>query len=234
MAQTNNILLGSPGVASQTNTIMIGNSSTNACYVAGIYGNSIGTTNAPVLISNDNKLGTTGGSGNDIFGSLNFCAYLNSNVAGVTGDGTDYYLGSTTALTFQYNNSSGAFVLGTGAGTGTGNAAYFEAPVNGTYYFLFLMQLLIGSPANLPDGDCVCSIEVPGIGNYSSFFGAVGLGENIFLGDQVITVAAQIAMTATSKAYFSFLINRASPSRVDGVHGNSNPLVTYICGYRIT
>jgi hypothetical protein len=58
-AETENILIANPGVASETNTIRIGVEGTQtAAYMAGIYDEPIGTPNGVVYVDSTGKLGT--------------------------------------------------------------------------------------------------------------------------------------------------------------------------------
>lgn len=135
MAQTNNILVGSPGVASQNSTIMLGNTQTST-YISGIYNQSVGGTNQLVHIDSNGQLGTTTAGGG--FSSLNtfpFLAYLVGQTPSITGTGVKYYLGSTIALTEKFD-VGGNFNAGTGSGAGKANGAYFLAPSAGVYQFM--------------------------------------------------------------------------------------------------
>jgi len=64
---------------------------------------------------------------------LAFFAYIPSNIANVTGDGSTYYFGRNAAMTEVYD-SGNDFFPGTG-GTGAASEAVFTAPVPGVYYF---------------------------------------------------------------------------------------------------
>lgn len=226
----NNILIGNPGIAGgQSDTIAIGDGTQTACYVAGIYGNSIGSTNALVSIDSNNKLGTVGGA-SGVFGSLSFLAYLGTTASNVTGDSTVYYLGSTQALTANYNNSGGAFFVGDGAGTGTSHAAYFQAPATGTYFFQVILNMQIGSPSTGTVSDGTLSVSTPS-GDYETTFDGDAFGD-AFLGDQLLLVSVETSLVLNEKAYFKYRISRDTPSKVDGAYGQSSPYVTYICGYR--
>jgi len=66
-AESNNILISNAGAASESNVIRIGTQGSgtgqqNTAYMAGIYGSSVGGTNALVFADNTGKLGTTGGT----------------------------------------------------------------------------------------------------------------------------------------------------------------------------
>ena len=58
-SESNNILIGNPGVVSESNTIRIGVEATQtSAFMAGVYNQSVGATNAQVFIDNTGKLGT--------------------------------------------------------------------------------------------------------------------------------------------------------------------------------
>jgi trimeric autotransporter adhesin len=67
-SESSNIIIGNAGTAAESNVIRIGTDGAgagqqNATFIAGIYGESVGGTNAAVFIDNTGKLGTVGGSG---------------------------------------------------------------------------------------------------------------------------------------------------------------------------
>lgn len=219
MAQSTNILIGSPGIASQTSTIMIGNTQTDT-YCAGIYGQSIGATNKVLVVDSDNKLGTTTSSD----GNNSFLFYLGTNVTNVTGDSTIYYLGSTTALTAEFDNSGGAFYAGDGSGVGTAHAAYFQAPETGHYFFNLVLEYRRGQIANLTY--LRSFIETP-----SNVYANVM--EHGFVGDQSLVNSTLVSLSAGEKAYFSFSTLYVVSSIVDGIFGNTNPNITYVSGFRV-
>lgn len=70
-SESSNILIGNEGTVSDNNTIRIGTDGSSpgeqdACYIAGIYGQTIGGTNAAVFIDSTGKLGTVGGGGGGV------------------------------------------------------------------------------------------------------------------------------------------------------------------------
>jgi trimeric autotransporter adhesin len=67
-SESDNIIVGnSTGVGGEYFTIRIGEQGTqNSCYIAGIYGSSVGATNSAVFIDSTGNLGTSGGSGGTV------------------------------------------------------------------------------------------------------------------------------------------------------------------------
>jgi hypothetical protein len=63
-AESSNILLNSPGVASENNTLHIGagtgtgTQQLNAAFISGIFGKTVGVSGVPVVVDNADKLGT--------------------------------------------------------------------------------------------------------------------------------------------------------------------------------
>jgi hypothetical protein len=149
--EANNILISSSGVASETNTIRIGTDGSgdlqqNRCFIAGIDLSTTGGSSSVVIIDSSSELGTISGgnvtldSGSGSFevnGGFNvssigvttnsvqpaFGAYLNTSVANVTGDGTQYV---PIVFDTTFFNQSSSYNTGTGV---------FTAPVTGVYHF---------------------------------------------------------------------------------------------------
>lgn len=102
-AESSNIVIGNVGVISESNQIRIGTQGNGAgqqdlCNIAGIYGSTVGGTNAAVFIDNAGNLGTVGGSGG-------------GGVSSITGNAGGALTG---ALTLTGGTSGAVF---TGAGT---------------------------------------------------------------------------------------------------------------------
>jgi hypothetical protein len=233
MAQNNNIIIGNPGVSGESNNIRIGVEGTQtATYVAGIYGNSIGATNAPVFVDNTGKLGILSVPSDIVFGTQSFFYYLNSDLSNLTGNGTSYYLGSTHQLTQLFSNAGANFNIGTGSGTGQANAAYFEAPAAGVYFFQIIMQLLTVLPLD-SDSDATNYIITSGGKTYESTFSTTSINPTpIFVADQLLLVSTSIHLNINEKAYFAFDVTRNDSAINQGLHGGT-PYVTYVCGYRV-
>lgn len=142
--ESNNIVIGSFGTAADANTIRIGRTQT-AAYMEGIYGASIGTTNAPVFIDNTGKLGTLEG-GFPLDGS-SFSAVVgpaNDTFASIALG--PHYMGVGEIMNIRYNNFGSAFDPGDGVGT----PATFTAPIDGFYNFntIYVINSDGGSTSN--------------------------------------------------------------------------------------
>ena len=127
--ESNNILLGSFGTVSDQQTIRIGRTQT-AAYMEGIYGASIGSTNAPVFIDNNGKLGTKEGAAPGLDG-LSFFAYVDPNEVLPASGAFDQvnFVGALQAMNLAYDNF-GTFNVGPIVG-----GAQFVAPIKGYYQF---------------------------------------------------------------------------------------------------
>jgi hypothetical protein len=103
-SESNNIIFGSPGTIGQSNALVIGNGTgtgtqqLSSATIAGIYGSTVGATNAAVFIDSTGLLGTVGGSGGSGI------VTIDGNTASVTG----------STVTIEATESSGGF---TGSGT---------------------------------------------------------------------------------------------------------------------
>lgn len=214
MAQNNNILIGSPGIASQSNTIMIGDTPTatfgspqTACYVAGIYNTPI-TNGKGVSIDSNGKLGTVGTFSVAL---VKFLYIQQTNAPNVTGDGTSYVIGSSVALTKIFDSNNNVTTSGV-----------FTAPVSGYYTLIFgscinnLVNCITAGPNYVKGQNGGMSIVIVGTdaATYSfatpwslSGCGPGGLQPNIgFLSgcdQQSATVSISIHMTAGDTATFT-------------------------------
>lgn len=126
-SESSNIYLGNLGVNNESNTIRIGNDGVgnaqqDAAYFAGIYGRTVGGTNAQVIIDSTGKLGTVGGASSG-FSNL-FSAYLSTAKASVTGNGAFYYIPFDT----EFWDEGGNFNTATGT---------FTAATTGRYQFTY-------------------------------------------------------------------------------------------------
>ncbi len=126
MSQSNNILIGSPGVAAQNATIMIGDTITGggvqtAAYCAGIYNQTVGATYGYVLVDSTGKLGSTANPG---LALTKFLYVQATNHTNATGNGALYQLGSSVALTKVFDAHNDMSTGGT-----------FTAPVSSYYNF---------------------------------------------------------------------------------------------------
>lgn len=73
-----------------------------------------------------------------------FLATLNSGTVNITSP-TGYFLGSSIALTSQFDNTGGAFFVGTGTGNSRANAATYTVPSTGLYSFTMYANFIGGS-----------------------------------------------------------------------------------------
>lgn len=141
-AESGNIIISNPGVVGESNTTRIGGVTygSTATYVSGIYGKTVGATNAIVYVDNTGKLGT--GSATYLPA---FLGILGTAVPNCVGDGTTrYYLGTTSTFSTEYD-IGGNFYPGSGAGA----KATFTAPFKGLY-FLEVTVLLYNIPVAPP------------------------------------------------------------------------------------
>lgn len=236
MAQDKNILIGSPGVGGESHNIRIGNPAVHtSCTVAGIYGASLTTTNAPVYINSDGKMGTVGNT-LGLFGSLSFFYYVPTTITNVTGL-SRYWIGAGNGsvakpLSMLYDNTSGAFNPGSGTANSEANGAYFQAPADGIYFMQFALNLDIGNPATVLDSNAAITIKTP-TGSYQSLYAATSGSQGFFIGNQLLLVAPAVDLASGQKAKFALQVLRQDNLDVDGVSGLSNPYISYICGYRV-
>ena len=127
----NNILIDAAGTAGISNRISIGDTQTT-CYVRGIYNVALAGTKHPVWIDSTGKLGegVTGGM-------VALAASMNSTVSNVSGDDTQFYLGSTAVTVPSYVfTGGGAYQAG-----GAGSYAQYTIPVTGIYLLAFNIRL---------------------------------------------------------------------------------------------
>lgn len=124
--ESNNIVIGNVGVTGDNNIIRIGTqgsgtSEQDTCFVAGIYGATVGGTNSAVFIDNNGQLGTVGGSGGSGITTLDGDG---GSATGATvtlaGNGTGYITTSATGSTVSFSLGN---CLGTNTfiGIGSGN-----------------------------------------------------------------------------------------------------------------
>lgn len=177
--ESNNIIIGGFGTIGDNQTIRIGRTQT-ACYVEGIYNQSIGTTNAPVYIDNTGKLGTME-SGVSLVGS-SFMGVVGGIQEVLPSSGSQtYFLGTNLAQTILWDDFGSAFFAGSGAGV----PANFTAPIDGRYEFKWNFLISIISVSSLTidiyvNGAMILSSQkakysTTGAGNFSGSFYVSGL-----------------------------------------------------------
>jgi len=115
-----------------------GGTSNGAVLIGGTGGPAWGTLAAGIGISITNNSHSITIK-NTLAGRASFLAEHQANVPNVTGDDSDYWLGSNLTLVSRYD-TTGSLSLGTGtAGASTkAKAAFFTTPSTGLYYFQFL------------------------------------------------------------------------------------------------
>jgi hypothetical protein len=250
MAQSNNIIIGSPGAASETSTIRIGNTQTSA-YVAGIYGESTGP-NLAVYVDSNGELGT---ASSDIplgFNTYPFLAYQVGQTTAVLGTGiaVPYWLGSNIAMTKLFDVGSN-FTVGTGSGSsGKANGCYFTAPVTGIYQFM--MNIWVDTQQSEPPGgppNQFASFNSEIVTNANTYSHAEsstpGSGDYFprYNNDFWFTFQATIPLTATNQVWFntSCVIQSASASgavyvgfKYNNIPPTTDPgMTTRISGFRV-
>jgi hypothetical protein len=140
-SESNNILISNAGVAAESNVIRIGTQGSgtgqqNTAYMAGIYGSSVGGTNALVFADNTGKLGTTGGTfsavtsitgdtGSTISGALNITggssgALFNTSGSNIT-ESFHFLAMSDTTPTTGYIQMGASIVLAAWGGVASNN-----------------------------------------------------------------------------------------------------------------
>jgi trimeric autotransporter adhesin len=112
-SETSNIVIGNTGTISEVHQIRIGTQGSgggqqNLCNIAGIYGSTVGGTNAAVFIDNAGNLGTVGGSGGGGVSSItgNSGGALTGALTLSGGSSGGAFAGSGTTLTMSFNSLS--------------------------------------------------------------------------------------------------------------------------------
>lgn len=150
MSQSGNILVGSPGIGGQTNTIMIGSTPAahagtdqTACYIGGIYESTVGSTYSPVYIDSNHQLGTLSSNiPTSTFNTFPFLVYQVGQTVPVLGTGTPYYMGSLIPMTKAFDIGNNFTVNGGTSGQGQSNGGYYTAPSTGIYQFMMNIYTL--------------------------------------------------------------------------------------------
>jgi hypothetical protein len=150
--ESDNIYIYNVGVTDESNTIRIGTLGTgggpgqqDACYIAGIFGETIGTPNAAVFIDSTGKLGTIVPPvlASNFEGSSFMAVTASSELLPNLGNQT-YYWGTNLAETVLYDDFTSFF-----PGDGLGIPAKFIAPVAGYYQFTWQCTISIASLSSL-------------------------------------------------------------------------------------
>ena len=138
-AESSNVLINSSGVVGESDTIRIG--ANTACYLGGVYNKAVGPTPWPAMCGSDGKIATGVGYSPYAPGGVVLAARLINDVSNVTGDTTQYYLGTAVGgvvkpLTSAINKGGGTYTAG-----GIGTPAQFTAPVGGAYLLTMNIRL---------------------------------------------------------------------------------------------
>lgn len=154
---------------------------------------------------------TTGNINIDLNSSnyLAFFAYIPSNIANVTGDGTTYYFGRNTAMTQVYDTGND-FFPGNG-GTGAGDEAVFTAPVTGVYYFtMSVLATNLVTPPAVPPAD---PISIVTTARTYSLINCIFTNQTT----QSYGFAAQANMTAGDTAKFTWSLYWGDGTKTRGI-----------------
>lgn len=234
-SESSNIVIASPGVVGESNTIRIGDMGVglqqqNICYIAGITG--ITAAGSPVAVSSTGQLSDLGfGTATQVLTSngagvsptwqaaggggttVIFSAYLSSTQSNVTGDGTNYTIPFNTAL------------VNTGSGFNTGTGV-FTAPSTGNYTFsssVYINGLLTGHTEGI--------FIFQGNAQESRFFSA-NFGAMATTGTIAATGTLTIPMTAGDTMEVRCFVNMGT--KVVNVIGAGSPAIyTNFSGYLI-
>lgn len=140
-----NICLGNLGTVADANTIRVGTQGSgagqqNKCFVAGITGVTTANSNYVTVNTATGQLGATTVSPVGVAGTQSFSYYLatSNTVTILSAPRLNYNMGSGQALVELFDNTSGNFFPGDGAGTG----AFFTAPATGIYQFIWQLLMI--------------------------------------------------------------------------------------------
>ena len=215
-----------------------GNGQQNTCYVAGIYGSTVGATNAAVYVDSTGKLGTGSATYQPAF-----LAVQTSSVSNVTGDDSVYWLGSSAIMN---DTPATGYDLGNNfyPGSGAGAPCYFTAPFKGLYY-LEITTLITGiyTVAPLPPPPVVLPSTPLTITTYNAG-GAAYRTYNLwypvityqgtgfpYKSSQTITYSVICFMDVNYTAKFSVSLYYLSGTKALGVGASSGSNIdTFVCG----
>lgn len=168
---------------------------------------SLTSTGSSILITNPSSttINLDLNSGN----YLAFFAYIPVNIANVTGDGSKYYFGRSSAMVESYD-SGNDFFPGTG-GTGAGSEAVFTAPKDGVYYFTMSVYAtnLVTPPVVAP----VDPISIETTARTYSLINCIFTNQ----GTQSYGFSAQANMLAGQTAKFSWSLYWGDGTKTRGI-----------------
>lgn len=213
---------GGTGVKSITSYSALcgGTSSTSALQSA-----SSGLSNSGYILTSNgsSSLPTWQAGSPGVAGTLSFMAYMASG--SVTFPGTSgYSYGTSVAMTTVFDNTSGAFF----AGDGAGNKATFTVPVTGLYCFSIGVNWTSVPSSSNPGTAMVIWVLSGGSGS--------GTINSFYLNSSVINVSGLGYVTSgtiwsTSGSVVSWLVNTQSTTTSGTIAAGS---MSYISGYRIS
>lgn len=217
--ETNNILISSFGSVGESNTTRIGRTQTDA-YMAGVYGASIGTINAPVFIDNNGKLGTLEAgvnlNGSSFMGVVTGTEVL-SLLAPVIGT---FFVGAQQPMTVLYDNFAGAF----DPGDGVGGPATFTAPIDG--FWSFSAAFILQPTSSGQQLDAIINVNgSPFIQNKMPNFNGSGTQTTM-----ATSVTCYVQLAANDTVTFSAIINASILNPPRGFAGGPTPYQTYVSG----
>lgn len=145
-----------------------------------------------------------------------FLAYLGSTVSDVTGAGTTWQLGTTTALTEVFDRNNDFNTNGT-----------FTAPVTGLYHLMMTMEVN-GFSALMTTGNATIITTARSYqGGHVNPFAAVATSGSYDFGFTVL-----VDMTAGDTATFHITISGGAGDTADVV-GSGSPYSTFVCGWLV-
>lgn len=233
--ETSNIAIGAQGTTGESHAIRIGTQGSgsgqqNTCNIAGIYGSTVGGTNAAVFIDSTGVLGTVGGSGGggvtsitgDTGGALSGALTLTGGTSGAVFAGS----GSTITESFNFlampdtNNPLTTGYISIGGVTvfaqygGSGNANIFTGELCG--------NSAISGQNNTGNG-AFALFHVSSGGNNTAM--GTGAGGNITLGASN-TAIGNNALSGISTGSTNIAIGDSSASNYSGSEGNNIIIAT--------
>jgi hypothetical protein len=151
-----------------------------------------------------------------------FAAYQSSTLNNITGDNTIYQLGEQSQLNEYFDDGNNFYV-----GDGIGNAAYFQAPENGKYFFT--LSIVLSNLTTEPVyGDLIC---IYATNDDPLNWGSIEFVNPVTwaLGDQGIFCSGMMYLVAGDKVYFKIRANIAGCGKTIGIDGTT----THVSGFLV-